>query len=46
MKFLISAAVVLAASSTLALAGGPITVPADPVPVLVTRAAPTDWSGL
>ena len=46
MKYLISAAAVLAASSTLVLAGGPITLPDDPVPVVVTRAAPTDWSGL
>ncbi len=45
MKLLLTLAIT-AASTTMALAGGPITVADDPVPyVAPATAAPTDWTG-
>ena len=45
MKHFISAIAVLAASSTLALAGGPVTTVAEPEPVAAAPVAVHDWSG-
>jgi len=45
IEHFISAIAVLAASSTLALAGGPVTTVAEPEPVAAAPVAVHDWSG-